>query len=884
MDIKQKKDKKRLVSRNKQFPRLILTSFVIALFFLLILGGGAFYAKKHHIGFGTVMQWKKQMVFWFPYHVKALFVNPKTISIHIKHINYQHLEYEREEALESVGFFKKRGTDFTYVPAEIEYEGKFIPVKIKLKGDRKVHFEHENQWSFRIKTKNDHTIFRMKNFSIHKPGARNYIHEWIFHEVLEKEGLISGRYFFADVNLNGDNLGLYAFEEHFEKRLLENNQLREAPILKFEDNWSKKFQSSLIVPFDEKSLVDSVQLSYFNKANELLDGFRRGKLSIGSVFDYDKLGKFFAIIDILRMPHAALWKSIRFYYNPITSRLEPIGYDGHYGIDMMGDNYYLTCEDGVAINAEWIHDKWGDWFRMLFNENETFDYNFISSYYNALWEYTEPEYLNVLFNKIGDDLEDNLIQIAQDFPLFADHAHHYGPDLFAFSKEPFYERQKRIREKLNNLSLFAYLEKIENGKVSIKLGNPETLPLVVKGLYVKDTLITPEDGNFILSGKETKDFLMYQSIVFRCDTVHQNFINDSLKFVKLLYSLPGWGQTSETKILPFTPPLNFPEHTDLVRASTSFDKVSFVEIDDSNKSILIKQGSWVIDKDIVFPAGYKVIAPEGVELNLINDACILSYSPLFFQGSEEYKIHIFSSDTSGQGLAILNASETSVFENIVFENLSNISKPEQGWILPSAITFYESNLFAKNCLFLNNQSEDFLNMVRSNFTLIDSEFHNTFSDAFDGDFTDGSISNCKFINCGNDAIDISGSKVVVNNVYLDSIGDKGLSAGEKSELTAKGVTIMNAEIAVASKDLSELYAESINITNCRIGYTAFQKKSEYGGAIIRVSNNRMKNVELQYLLEENSSLIVDGISRDADRANVKDILYGIEYGKSSKTQ
>ena len=881
MDIKFKKRKSNYTAPKKIYIKTILLSLFFSFFFLVVVGIGFFYAYKQGIGISTVKQWANQIVFWLPYHTKSFFISPEKISIHIKHMDYQHLAFEREKALNSSENHRE-GMDFSYVPASIMYLDKLIPVKIRLKGDRQIHFEHDNQWSFRIKVKNDNTIYGMKNFSIQKPRARNYIHEWIFHEVLRREDLISGRYFFAEVDINGNNLGIYAFEEHFEKRLIENNQLREAPILKFEENRSRNFRVSLIAPFDEKSLADTVQFSYFNKANELLDGFRRGTLSISDVFDSKKLGKYFAITDILQMPHGALWKSIRFYYNPITSLIEPIGYDGHHGIELMGNNSFLVCEIGVNSDAGWIHDGYGDWFKMIFNENETFDYNFVSSYFSSLWKFTDSEYFDELFDEIGDNLENNLTLIARDFPLLADHALSFGPDLFTFSKKPFYDRQKRIRNNLNNLSLHAHIGKIENGKVNIELGNPETLPMIVEGLSIKDSLITPINMNHILPARDANDYIKYQSIIFQCDTTLQKMILDSLNFVKIVYSLPGWGQSSETEILPFIDPLSLPNNSDLIRNLPSMEKIQFVEIDSISKSIFINKGKWIVDKDIAFPGGYKVYASEGVELNLINNACILSYSPLFLKGSEDLKIHIFSSDTTGQGIAILNAKESSVFENVVFENLSNISK--SGWILTSAINFYESNISIKDCLFLNNHSEDFLNIIRSNFTVTNSEFHNVFSDAFDADFADGSLADCKFINCGNDAIDISGSKVLINNVIMDGIGDKGLSAGEKSELIAKNVTIRNSEIAVASKDLSEISAESINISDCRIGYTVFQKKSEYGAAVIRVSGGRLINVELQYLLEENSALIVDGVSRNPDRTNVQDILYGVEYGKSSKAQ
>ena len=359
------------------------------------------------------------------------------------------------------------------------------------------------------------------------------------------------------------------------------------------------------------------------------------------------------------------------------------------------------------------------------------------------------------------------------------------------------------------------------------------------------------------------------------------FASDSLAKIKVIYSLPGWKQDYSTDIMPFKHPLSLPDDSDdIVRNKPNFKEFDFVEVNEDTKSIVIKKGNWTISKDIVFPKGYKIYASGGVQFDLINNACILSYSPLIFKGDENSKIKIFSSNNSGQGIAVLNTVEDSLLENVEFENLSNISK--SGWILPSAITFYESDLTINNCSFIGNHSEDYLNIFRSNFSIKNSHFNNVFSDAFDADFATGSVDECSFIKCGNDAIDISGSTVSVSNTLIDGIGDKGLSAGEKSVLNAEKITIKNSEIAVASKDLSEINIDSIDISNCKVGYTVFQKKSEFGKAIIDVKKSKVTKTEREHLLEENSILVINGISINPDMANVQEILYGIEYGKSSK--
>ena len=66
----------------------------------------------------------------------------------------------------------------------------------------------------------------IKKFSFIKPRMRNYIHEWLFHELAGEGDLIKLKYEFINLKLNGNNYGLYVLEEGFDKDLIERNKRR----------------------------------------------------------------------------------------------------------------------------------------------------------------------------------------------------------------------------------------------------------------------------------------------------------------------------------------------------------------------------------------------------------------------------------------------------------------------------------------------------------------------------------------------------------------------------------------------------------------------------------------------------------------------------------
>jgi len=133
---------------------------------------------------------------------------------------------------------------------------------------------------------------------------------------------------------------------------------------------------------------------------------------------------------------------------------------------------------------------------------------------------------------------------------------------------------------------------------------------------------------------------------------------------------------------------------------------------------------------------------------------------------------------------------------------------------------------------------------------------------------------------GNDAIDVSGSIITIENTNIYNAGDKGLSAGEGAQMTATNVLIKDCEIAAASKDNSVLNLNNSILKNNKLNYTAFQKKPEYGPASIITKNVKSELEETNFLIENGSTLLLDGQEMPTVEG-VKDKMYGVEFGKKS---
>ena len=310
--------------------------------------------------------------------------------------------------------------------------------------------------------------------------------------------------------------------------------------------------------------------------------------------------------------------------------------------------------------------------------------------------------------------------------------------------------------------------------------------------------------------------------------------------------------------------------------TSCYSKKEFFEYFEDVEGVYRLKGKKInVSKALIIPKGLNVEIINGQEVDFTDGGFLLSFSPLFINGAKFY-----SSDSTGRGLHLINAKEQSWVVDSEFSGLKNLEI--NSWKLPSAVTFYESPVEIKNTKFLNNQSEDGLNLFRSEpFLLEGCFFENTFSDAFDADFSDGVLKNCIFENLGNDAIDVSGSKIIVSSCQFRNVEDKALSSGEASLMTVDSVIIEGASLAITAKDNSTIIVSNSSILNSDVAFCAFQKKKEFGPSHIEGKNILYMNSKKDFLIEKKSTLKLNGNFIEKYEESVRKILYGNEYGKST---
>ena len=788
---------------------------------------------------------------------------------------YNKIEQKRAEALKTNLLLT---SDDDLVQGKVLYNGQYYKVKTRLKGDWTDHL-YGDKWSFRIKLDEEETIMGMKKFSLHHPRTRNYAGEWLFHQLLKEKDILHLQYKFVQfwLTVPGENgskrkdLGIYALEESFEKQLFERQKRRAGLILKLDESvmWEERadfmangingrdliyinftdFDKFNIVPFGQKQIMqDPVLKKQFIVARQLLLAYIKGEKSATEVFDVEKLVNYNAICNLLGSYHAMVPHNWRLYYNPITARLEPIGFDAN-GMEKAYQLHYFY------------------------------------------WAKNDFEYLKQYNQKIEELVNSKTYQQLIDYPGLRTQLAILRREFSNVNWEEKSLKHNHLLMKstvLPRRSINVFLEELDDEKMELSVENfgrmfVEILDLQHKnnrsfGDFPNEVIIPPGEKRKITISLDKN----YQKLFVNKKKKKSNFdIITDIERIKLIWKTPGTTITRSAEIHPWRAEdeaikASFYEQ----RAPKELPDFPFLDIDTLQKRITFKQGRWELRKTLKIPQGFTLYIYPGSHLEFIGEyGQIISYAPVKFIGSENNPISFISDTEKGGGIFILSDQDTSIIQHCIFDNLG--TPKTQNWSLSGAVNFYESPVKISHSIFKNNRSEDALNIINSWFEMDYVAFSDTQSDAFDGDFVEGTISNSTFHNLGNDAIDISGSNLIINKVVIMNAGDKGLSAGENSQMTVEGALVQNSEVAIACKDLSTITINQSVLKANALGFTAFQKKPEFGPCQIEATNIKVENNKLDYLIEVNSSLQLNGQLMPVSEG-VKERMYGAEFGKSSK--
>ncbi|MDA9167099.1 CotH kinase family protein [Candidatus Pelagibacter sp.] len=794
-----------------------------------------------------------------------IFKNYSSISqlkLEIKKKDFLMFDFTAKKAVEQ---YSIKFIDNPYYKARILFNGRYIPVKIRLKGATANEHLKGKKKSYRVKVLGKNNILGMTEFSLMDPQRRNYLYEWIIRKIFSDEELVTKKYEFVQLSINEENLGLYVIDEKASKIAIERNLNREGVIVRFNDDafwfdkmafkvignnqsevWQDYYYSSQIEPLNQKQIESKPELlKQFIIARRLLEDFRANKILASKVFDIEKMAKFYAITSLVGGQHGALIFNMDFYFNPITGLLEPIP-----------DDAYSEVKFFLGRPSIYGYKFWHDDFsKQLFNDN-----NFFIYYNKEIERLSSNDYFKIFLKKHADEIN-NLENIFNFFyPGF--------PEIDKLINGEVKSLIESLKEAHDPHYLLRVVPiKFDSEKITLDISRVHnSFPIEILGIELdgkiianpKKKIISTKNINFA-KPKYFEKLIFYINSNFK----KNNNIDENSKLY-LSHKILGSKKIKKIRIRLNQRKIvteNFYKEISI----KNLKKNNFLLIDQEKKIINFKNDYQEIKDDILIPEGYTLQVDPGKRIILIDGSAIFSYSNIELNGNEDNPIIIQSKISSKNkiannsidrgGIFVLNSKKQSKINYVEFKNLGNKYNGINQFT--GSVTFYNTNVRILNSNFNDNYSEDSLNIIKSEFVIGNSIFINSPSDAIDIDFSNGEITNTKIINSVNDGLDFSGSSVTLKKIFITKSGDKGISIGEKSFINGEDINITNSDMGIAIKDKSEVNINRAKITNNKIGVAAYNKKKEFSGGMINLSQSVVQNNDVDFIEEKKSNIIME---------------------------
>jgi len=790
---------------------------------------------------------------WMDSHIRG--ADLPDIYIDIKFKFFRKLQEKRKESLQRGVLFTREGD---YVPAEIRHKGRTVKVKMRLKGDW-ARNPSDKKMSFRVQVKDGDHFLGMRRFSLQNPKARIYDGDRLFFEAIKREGILAPRHSFVDLTVNGTKTGIMALEEHFSKELLESQGRRAGVILRFDESmvWLAEsenskgrgfegvydnYKNATIKPFRLNRIKSSKKLTNeLESATRLLRAFVDGALKPSQVFDPILMGRFIAVGDFWGAWHGLRWHNLRFYYNAITGYLEPIGFDA-----------------GIAYNQEPAHDPTAEPII-----TKILDDSIRKIYIKTLERLIEEAKDGTTVHWVEGLTNDNLRALHKEYFWLE------GVDLDLLTQ---WAEQKLNSVKRKDLLypkiLQVYLVKNELDYY-LELQNPLPYDVIVSDIQLLSDSKN-EAVKLKLEGVPLFPFHLDSSEIGGIPTgkkihLQRKDIDVGAQFM-VIANIKGDREIHTIKsILYFSNAIKpiLPQST----LAKTLSRHSYLKVDKKRNILRVKSGQWQVDSWLVVPEGFELLLSEGTTLNFKSSAGLLARGSVTIKGTKDSPVILqgIRSSTKAnywQGIVVMNSKSPSHWSHVKIKNTKGIKNND--WVVSAGVTFYESDVYLKNVTFSGNRCEDALNIIRSNFDLMEVDINNAISDGLDADFSNGVVTGGVFENLGyaggGDGIDLSGSRVSITGTRFLNIADKAISVGEESYLISAQLSIQKVGVGIVSKDGSHTTVQNSKIMGTKLaGLMAYTKKPVYPQATLHAKDITFENSTPNALVQKGNEVMLSGI-------------------------
>lgn len=743
----------------------------------------------------------------------------------------QQLRAKRDDAL-SLGMLLTDEAD--WVSAEVDNKQQKLDVDVRLKGNRLYHLQGD-KWSFKVHVDDPYAWNGMQTFSLQNPAVHHFLQEWVYHQLLLREGVMAARYDFIQLQLNNRDYGVYAYEENPDWQLPAHLKRPDGPIVRFSEA-SFRYKQLLkgsdavaspvpvldaaeIVPYKAQSTAqDPQRLKAFQLAQRLMHQYKYNLQPPKAIFDLDALAKFYAISDVMNAYQSIKWHNQRFYCNPVTSKLEPVA--------ISGVDWELKPYRNRTFIGEWLYSDMSSdaqLYMHLFS-----DADFMERYAYYLRRYSDKEFLSSFLLDIERELLNRQQFLRKEYTDYA------------FDPAVIYKKAQQIQQQITpipDISVQAKIEKRSGSRIEVKVANFHSLPVRVVGFGSAAQLTDTVAQAALLACHYAGLPPVYATYSAARSATH------------LYYKVAGDEALQRTELsLWNAPEMGVPAQYVFEQAQIRTNPLYDVR----GSLILFKAGKYNVNASIIIPAGFEVNIPAGTELNFRNSAKFISQSPVHTFGTPAQPV-IFDSP---KGILLLNTGIPSEWQHTLVRKAQNLDYDE--WWLPGAMTVYNAPLYLEQCTFAECKAPEALSVYHTKVHTSGLQLHHNRERGLVLRQAEGMLDQIHALDNPIAGIDIRQSKAKIHNTTLTQCRDNGLMVGENADVEVGVLRVSETDIGIISRDRSKLRIEQAILSDCQRGFAAYQKLPEYGGSQIVVKDFEAQGVTVLHRIELGSLLNLKG--------------------------
>ncbi len=809
-----------------------------------------------------------QPVDWFKYYTELefrkiyskIFLNKKNgLPTKYLYISERNLDKLMHKIPESTKVWQK---------GYIFENGKNKRINIRYLGDNLNNWIFENK-SMKLKysKKNFESNYRSFDYFITRLNSQNEFDftRIIAHYLMQEFGMLTPEVKMVEMKINGENKGIYLEIPKLDEIFLRNNNIMPVNIYKGENSnietkigidsnlFNNPYLWSKTSIFNQTDLYNKDDLSYFVN---LLKDFKNNSISPEFFFSKIPADLWAKFLISGASDHGTNIQNQRLVSDPWSGKYLPLPVDSVFDLNELLDhkidrNYYKNDRDNVLDSDPYfVFLKYKIYYDYIFNKK------LLVSLANYL-EKLKPQLLNsaerdfhfikniyensIRRNKIylfsnNNSLENNINNLINKLNEATNDKKNY---FIKNVNATWFSKDKDLFFTLN--------DKLPAGNIKIILSEKINFNDLKFTLLNKNKFY--QNQNIPLEVIDEKTFVLKAAFVadrnYNIDTKITTGAGSGGKFQKKIKPTLFLLKSNKNLKISSIETLNI--------FSNNFHKIKFskkigLKASKNNYAIVDKQyntttlsGNIYFDKTKIF--NEKVFIEPGTKFFLKKDVSIVFKNKLIAEGTKSEPIifkQLNKNHYWGSILLIGNNTNNSTLNNIIIEGGSG------GWIenikSTGMLSIHDAKYIQMKNIFLsnNNEYDDMIHFVYSDSVKIKNlEMKNIYSDGIDIDISKNiEIDNISIFSAKNDCLDFMQTTAIVKNSLFQNCNDKGISVGEKSNITISKSNFQNNNIAIESKDKSVTKVQTSKFNSNKLVFSAYKKNWKYnGGGTIKSEKN-----------------------------------------------